>query len=76
MFLNNISGLQLLQKENAQLTSKMKELLGELDNQKEQNKVLIDEVSRLATSLKDFKVPNILNSVQAVVKLMLSYIFY
>lgn len=46
---------ELLQKENAQLTSKMKELLQELDSQKEQNKVLLDEVARLTTSLKDIK---------------------
>ncbi|KAL1553200.1 kinesin-like protein KIN-UC [Salvia divinorum] len=45
----------LLQKENTQLTSKIKELLQQLDNQKEENKVLIDEVARLATSLKDIK---------------------
>ncbi|KAH6838263.1 Armadillo/beta-catenin repeat family protein / kinesin motor family protein [Perilla frutescens var. hirtella] len=41
--------------ENAHLTSKMKELLQELDSQKEQNKVLLDEVARLATILKDIK---------------------
>ncbi|XP_047966592.1 kinesin-like protein KIN-UC [Salvia hispanica] len=46
---------ELLQKENTHLTSKIKELLQELDNQKEENKVLIDEVARLATSLKDIK---------------------
>lgn len=51
--------LQLLQKENTHLTSKIKELLQELDNQKEENKVLIDEVARLATSLKDIKVPKV-----------------
>lgn len=50
-------GLQLLQKENAQITSKLKELLQELDSQKEQNKVLLDEVARLTTSLNDIKVP-------------------
>ncbi|KAG6410101.1 hypothetical protein SASPL_128150 [Salvia splendens] len=46
---------ELLQKENTHLTSKIKEMLQELDNQKEENKVLIDEVVRLATSLKDIK---------------------
>lgn len=56
MFLINTSGLQLLEKDNAELTSKMKELLQELDSQKEQNKVLLDEVARLVTSLKDIKV--------------------
>lgn len=54
--LNDISGLQLLQKENAQLTSKVKELLQELDNQKEQNNLLLDEIARLVTSVKDIKV--------------------
>ncbi|KAK6136196.1 hypothetical protein DH2020_030087 [Rehmannia glutinosa] len=38
---------ELLQKENAQLTSDMKKLLQELDSQKEQNKLLLDEIARL-----------------------------
>ncbi|GFQ07907.1 armadillo repeat-containing kinesin-like protein 1 [Phtheirospermum japonicum] len=41
---------ELLQKENAQLTSDMRKLLQELDNKKEQNKLLLDDISRLATS--------------------------
>ncbi|KAI3458936.1 hypothetical protein Pfo_015599 [Paulownia fortunei] len=46
---------EILQKENAQLTSDMKELLQELDSQKEQNKLLLDEIARLVTSVKNNK---------------------
>lgn len=54
--LNDTSGLQLLEKENAQLSSKLKEILQKLDNQKEENKLLLDEIARLVTSEKDVKV--------------------
>ncbi|KAK6156341.1 hypothetical protein DH2020_010589 [Rehmannia glutinosa] len=46
---------ELLQKENAQLTSDMKKLLQELDSQKEQNKLLLDEIERLVTSAENSK---------------------
>ncbi|KAL7148561.1 hypothetical protein ABFS83_06G187100 [Erythranthe nasuta] len=46
---------ELLQKENARLASEMKEVLQELDMQKQQNKMLIDEVARLVTSVKNTK---------------------
>ncbi|KAK4430973.1 Kinesin-like protein KIN-UC [Sesamum alatum] len=46
---------ELLEKENAKLTSDMKELLQELDSQKEQNKMLLDEVTRLVTSVQNCK---------------------
>lgn len=48
--------MQLLETENAQLKSKMKELLQKFDNQKEQNKLLLDEIARLVTRAKDVKV--------------------
>ncbi|KAL8538668.1 hypothetical protein ACS0TY_000616 [Phlomoides rotata] len=46
---------KLLETENAEITSKMKELLQNLDYQKEQNKLLFDEIARLVTSAKDVK---------------------
>ncbi|KAL0401793.1 UNVERIFIED_CONTAM: Kinesin-like protein KIN-UC [Sesamum latifolium] len=46
---------ELLEKENAKLTLHVKELLQELDSQKEQNKLLLDEITRLVTSVRNNK---------------------
>ncbi|KAL0322043.1 UNVERIFIED_CONTAM: Kinesin-like protein KIN-UC [Sesamum calycinum] len=46
---------ELLEKENAKLTLHVKELLQELDSQKEQNKLLLDEITRLVTSVRNSK---------------------
>ncbi|KAL0303386.1 UNVERIFIED_CONTAM: Kinesin-like protein KIN-UC [Sesamum radiatum] len=46
---------ELLEKENAKLTLHVKELLQELESQKEQNKLLLDEITRLVTSVRNSK---------------------
>ncbi|KAL3838294.1 hypothetical protein ACJIZ3_022885 [Penstemon smallii] len=46
---------ELLMKENTELTSKMKDLLQELDSQKHQNELLLNQIARLETSLKNSK---------------------
>ncbi|KAL0317341.1 UNVERIFIED_CONTAM: Kinesin-like protein KIN-UC [Sesamum angustifolium] len=46
---------ELLEQENGKLTLHVKELLQELDSQKEQNKMLLDEITRLVTSVRNSK---------------------
>lgn len=48
--------MQILEKDNARLEMEMKAILEELNNQKEYNKLLHDEVARLEMDIEHYKV--------------------
>lgn len=48
--------MQLLEEENTRLESEMKDILKELNHQKDHNDLMRDEVARLETNLKNSKV--------------------